>query len=705
VTTGGFAPGPSSPINLPPNGAEPLFDLGANLPPPIAARPALTPIERLSPGSDLHAKVLQKLLDRLEASERKMSNFYSRWRLNEKKMQAYVDLPQYEQLLKSLAVRGAEPPPIVSITVPYTFATIWTIVTYLAHTFTGRKPIFQVSTNKAEMVQAAENMEVVLQYNSDHTRLIKELFQYFLDGEMYGIGVIRTLWKVERKSRTTWIQAPVGGSFMPDAAQVKTRVREKKTVYEGNVCKTQDPFMFFPDPRVPMNEVNKRGEFVFWRTYEGEHTMKKEEADGTLKWVKDAKKTMPPNTMNGGGESARNLTSLGDAHAGTRDSQDSRLNSFFQVDQGTVELIPADWGLSDETDVQKWIFTILNKSQIVQAEALDLDHDMHPVAVIEPYSFGYGFGQVGLTDMLGPLQDTVSWFINSHIHNVRSTLNNSFIVNPSAVEMQDLKNPGPGKLIRLKPSAYGVDVRTIIQQLQVTDVTRSHVADMAEFIRMGDSLAAVNDNLRGIQTVGGRKTATEVRTSGEAGASRLAAHARLISAQGIVDLTEQMCLNNQQNLSEDFYVKVVGMDGVQDQGSRLIRPEDLVGDFYFPIHDGTLPIDKIATLDIWREIMVGVLQDPQLRQSYDVGKLFEFVAELGGARNITQFKLAPAEQIEAQMQAGNGVAPPGMMPGGGPQGMPPGMPPPSTPPGPGGGGIPPQMMQMLASLGGAGGEL
>ena len=56
-------------------------------------------------------------------------------------------------------------------------------------------------------------------------------------------------------------------------------------------------------------------------------------------------------------------------------------------------------------------------------------------------------------------------------------------------------------------------------------------------MKLGDSLSSVNDNLRGVQASGGRKTATEVRTSGEAGASRLAAHSTLISAQAIVDLT------------------------------------------------------------------------------------------------------------------------------------------------------------------------
>ena len=36
-----------------------------------------------------------------------------------------------------------------------------------------------------------------------------------------------------------------------------------------------------------------------------------------------------------------------------------------------------------------------------------------------------------------------------------------------------------------------------------------------------------------------------------------------------------------------------------------------------------------------------VSQNPMLQQMYDVNKIFEFVAELSGARNIKKFKMQP----------------------------------------------------------------
>jgi len=611
-----------------------------------------TPLDKLKPGSELHTKVLQYLLDRLNYSERTMSQFYSRWNSSERKIQAYINLPKYEQSLAESNKTGA-PPQITNIVVPYSYATIWTIVTYLIHTFCGRKPIFQVSTYKQESVSASGYMETVLQYNADHTRLILQFIQWFLDAETYGVGAMRCLWNEEKSQRTIWKPQAMGGLIMPNSKQELMRQREMKTTYQGNKCTSIDPFSFFPDPRVPMSEVNKRGEFVFWRSLEGKHTLMRAQRQGELKYV-DKVGEIPRGSGTGdtAGQSQRGLIAGGDASAGFSNLRDSRAKPYIQVDQGTIEIIPKELGLGDSEYPEKWLFSIGNKCQIIQAEPLDYDHGRHPVAVIEPSSFGYAFGQPGTADFLGPIQDTLSWFINSHIANVRTAINNMFIVDPSMVEMQDLINPGPGKIIRTKRAAMGQDVRTILQQLQVQDVTMNHVQSMSVFMRMGDTFAAVNDNLRGIQDGGDRKTATEVRTSGEAGASRLAARARFISAQGMVDLAEQMSLNIQQLMTMEFYLQVVGAKGIENP--IPISPQMVAGDFYFPVNDGTLPLDKTAILGVWKEIWMAIISNPLLSAKYDAGKIFEYMAELGGAKNIGQFRVSAAPDAQVAEGAMNG---------------------------------------------------
>lgn len=615
------------------------------------AKEGQNPLDLLKPETDQHKYVLNYLLDRIKFSEGEMRKFYPRWRINERKYQAYVSLPNYAQQLKTMNDTG-QPPKVVSIVIPYTFATISTIVTYLIHTFAGRKPMFQVATHKGEAVGAAKNMETVLQYNADHSRLIKHLFQFFQDGQMYGVGVMRNMWKREENVRTIWVPEvdQLGGG-----GERKVKRREKSVSYEGNDICGIDPYNFLPDPRVPMSEVHRKGEFVFWKAHEGRHKLKKLEAAGKVKWV-DAAGTRQFSKWDSEDQdpSDRSLTTGGESSPGRMPAHDS-VQQYYEVHQGTCEIIPAELGLGESNVPEKWLFTVLNKKQIIQAEPLALDHDMHPVVVTEPYTMGYSFGQPSMADYLNNIQDGLSWLINSHMDNVRTALNNMFVIDPSKVEVQDMKEPGAGKLIRLKKSAYGQDVRTAVNQLQVHDVTTNHVKDFQLFMSIGDALSSITDNLRGLQDSGGRKTATEVRTAGEASASRLAAQSRLISAQGMVDLTEQMSMNLQQNLSEEFFMEIVGQDGMTN--SIRINPEHLVGDFHYPVHDGTLPLDRVAMLDVWKEILLGVGQSPVLSQRFSLPSIFEYVAELGGAKNIEQFRIEQGspEQIEQQAAAGNVV--------------------------------------------------
>lgn len=623
--------------------------------PPQTFDSSQTPLARIGADKQYHETLLTYFKTRLNASESRMNQFYSRWRANELKTQAYIALPDYEQLLKTMNANGKPPSP-VSITFPYAYATAWTIVTYLLHTFCGRRPMFQIGWMRKDQVQSAMNLERLLQWNADATRLARVLFQFFMDSQVYGVGAMRVLWKSKYAMRSRIVQ-PEGLNGLIAKVFGNTgqfpRVKEKRLVFEGNEVEPIDPFMFFPDPNVPMSEVNRKGEYCFWRTFIGKHDLLQGEADGSLKWTDRVKPMSPSSVSNlfGNNQSSRSLFVGGDSIAAMGNS--GRQIPYYQFDQGSCIVVPKELGLGDSRFPERWLVGIVNKEQIVQLEPLDAEHDMHPVAVIEPNSFGYGFGQPGLVDFIAPVQDTLSWLLNSHMHNVRAALNNSFVYDPSMIEQQDLKNPEPGKLIRLKRAALGQDVRQAIMQLNVGDVTRGHVADLQVFQRVADTISAVSDNVRGLQDAGGRKTATEVRTSAEAGTSRLAAQARLISSQGICDLTEQMAVNLQSKLSQELYISLLGVEGMD--APVAINPENIMGDFYYPEHDGTLPLDKVALLDIWQQILMGVAKDQELRSQFSVPKIFEFVAKLGGADNIDSFKVNVAPEPPP------GAVPVGMM--------------------------------------------
>lgn len=606
-------------------------------------------IDRLRPNSALHSQVLTYLRDRIKTSERAMSQFYDRWRFNEKRLTAYITLPDYEKIMENMTKDG-QPPKIVSLIIPYSFATQSTIVTYLIHTFAGRKPMFTVSSRQKAATQAAMNMEMVLQYNAEHTRLVKELHKFLNDTQSYGVGILKTCWKNQKAMRTVRTKAPSFQIFGRTIGGGISLSKEERLVYSGNEVQSVDPFLFFPDPRVPMTDVNRKGEYVFWREYSGKHELKKLEADGKFKWVDYISAMQKDKDIN----SDRSLRAGGDSTPGQTDPA-TRGSMYVKVDQGSVEIIPAELGLGTSRKVEKWIFTIANDCQIIQAEKSDNDHGMHPVCVSEPLTLGYGFGNLGMADYLGPFQDGMSWLVNSHIYNVRASLNNMFVVDPMKIEMQDLNSPEAGKIIRLKPTAIGEDVRTAITQLAVHDVTSNHLSgDLGSFFAMGEKMSAVNENMMGVQSSAGRKTATEVRTSAESGISRLAAMSRIISVQALVDLAEQMTINIQQYMEPEFEISLMG----QDPNDHIsIDGSQLVGDFHFPVHDGTLPVDKIALVDVWKELTLGVAANPMLAQRFDIVKMFKFAAELAGAKNIDSFEVQvqPDEQVLNALAQGQNV--------------------------------------------------
>lgn len=636
-----------------------------SLPKSIKVDTSIPPIERLRPDSKHHDWVLEQITRRLKGSETEMKKFHPRWKVSERKFQAYMSLPKYEQVLRDMNDSGKPPTPAI-IVFPYKYAVISTIVTYLARVFCGRKPVFQLGITSPESANNVRKVETVLQYHADYQQLVAKLFQYFLDGELYGLQAMRVIWAEDWANRTTW-QKP-GRAMQTMGGRKLVQVRARKRIYQGNENTNCDPFMFLPDPSVPMTYCPRQGEFLFMREFLSKVKLAALEANDEVMWTDNVEPmTMGRDTM-WYDLSNRNLLAGGAPNAGSQARSTRSLANIFMFDQGSVNIIPEDWGLHSDGDPegpQKFLFGVLNKKQIIQADPLDNDHNSHPFVVGEPYTSGYAFGSPSIADYLGPIQDIMSWFLDSHIFNVRASLQNMFIVDPSRIEMADLKKPGPGKIIRLKPTAIGQDVRSALTQLQVADVTRGHMADLQVFQRIGDTVSAVSDNVRGIQPAGGRKSATESRITTEAAASRLSSHAMHISSQSISELMRYMTLNLQQYQDEELYLKILGSDA---QG--LIGPQGLQGNFVYPTHDGVLPLDKMANLEMWKEIFLGVQSDPQLRQSYSLPKIFEFLAEMGGAVNITSFKLVTNPDAVPNMAPMSELPPPEDK-GGGSGGAPP----------------------------------
>ena len=184
-------------------------------------------------------------------------------------------------------------------------------------------------------------------------------------------------------------------------------------------------------------------------------------------------------------------------------------------------------------------------------------HAKYPFGVIELEPDAYAVGNRGMPEILSHVQQTMDWLVNTHFYNVRASLNNLLIVDPMRVVMKDITEGKPGGLIRLRPGA-AQSTRPPVEQLQVADVTRSHLGDFAGMVDLGARASGVGDQMQGVPDRRGRRPATQVRTESVAAVSRQKVIAEFISSSGWEDVAEIMLANSQQYFDQELTLKIVG---------------------------------------------------------------------------------------------------------------------------------------------------
>lgn len=124
---------------------------------------------------------------------------------------------------------------------------------------------------------------------------------------------------------------------------------------------------------------------------------------------------------------------------------------------------------------------------------------------------------------------------------------------------------------------------------------------------------------------------------------------------GFAPHSQMLVQSTQQHLDIERYYKLTGDLLPGQETGIMVNPESITGFFdYVPV-DGTMPVDKLALANLWKELMLGVGSNELLMQQYDIGKIFAYTAQLSGAKNINRFKvqLTPDDQIARERAKGN----------------------------------------------------
>ncbi len=613
--------------------------------------------------------ILQHMQQRVRFWERTTQQKTAKWREAEEKVLAF--LPEREVDAQRRVAREGGLPQYTTIQIPYSYAVVMAAHTYLTSVFFGRDPVFQFSGRHGETQQQVQAMEALVAYQVLVGRMLPPLYTWLYDTLKYGVGIVGCWWdeRIETVSSIEEYQDQDPLTGVPIGAPQKIQTTERTRTYAGNRVYNIQPQDFIWDPRYTMREFQS-GEFCGERRKLGWNDIVRGQKAGyytNIEHIGLGRGKDYFNTDSGSSQLERpeTLANADTGELGNTFKHPMMVGTYRLI----MEILPNEWGLGGSDFPEKWVFTCVDDfGVLIGAQPLGARHCKHPYSVIPLEPEGYGLTSRGLPEILEPVQNTVDWLINSHFYNVRAALNNKYVVDPSRVVMKDVLDPLPGGIIRLKPEAYGTDTKLVMTQQAVNDVTRTHLQDFSTMIGIGERVGGVNDQIMGMLSTGGRKTATEVRTSTSFGINRLKTTAEFSSAVGFDPLSMMLVQNTQQYYDMELMFKIAGdltmstgptMNGqaTPAPGFISVRPEDISGFYNFVPVDGTVPIDRYAQVELWERLMTQAAAIPTIGMGYDWAGIFQWIAQLAGLKNITQFKvqLMPDQQLQAQAAMGNSI--------------------------------------------------
>jgi hypothetical protein len=622
----------------------------------------------LKPGSPLHTKLKDMIMEKAMASSKKMSARHKDWNSIDHTLTAYIPASEAEKKVKYEDSRKP-----ISVVFPYSYTILETLLSYYVSAFV-QDPIFRYEGQGPGDVIGAILLEKMIAYQCIKNKVGLNLHTQARDAFAYGFGAVTPTWITEYGKKTVTRNK---SSFLGFGGGTQSVVMDNQLLFEGNALENIDPYLYLPDPTVPIHDP-QAGESNGW-IYQSNYLrlLENEQNSDVIFNVKYLKELTGRRSCLFTGDNSGRSTKSG---LNTRDSVNERTSNAVDIIKMYVKLVPNDWGLGTNEYPENWYFELASDEVLIQCRPVGLEHNKFPVSVIAPDFDGYSLSPVSRIEMLYGMQGILDFLFNSHVENVRKAINDMIIYDPYLVNSEDLKNPAPGKLIRLRRPAWGRGVKDVAQQLAISDVTRANVQDSAFIIQWMDRISGADSTMQGAVRQGGpeRLTSSEFQGTRAAGVNRLERIAKVVGMQGMQDIGFFFAAHNKQMMESENYIKLAGdwqevlmaeFGQTIDRGRIKVSPADLNVNADIIVRDGSVPGGNYS--GEWTTLFQTLAQNPELAQKFDVVRIFTHIARNLGAKNVNDFvrkggqmqsSTMPTQQLMDQAQAGN-MVPVEQMPG------------------------------------------
>ncbi len=604
-----------------------------------------TELERVD--SPVHRKLLDFGVRRIRHSTQFWSQRHDRWQEAERLVRVFREPDVSDRRTRKQDLTFG----VRKIVVPTCYSQVQSLLAWMMSVFAERSPVIPVEGVAGEDINAGILHELLLEHQFDqmmpHGVLV--MMQWLMDSLTYGIGIVKNAWTIRE---------------FPTLQRVGDQIIEQdEVVYEGNESLNIAPQDFYPDPRRPYGDFH-RGEYVFHRMRRSFSEVEAKENQGLyagldhITRMDQGTDKTSIGTNESGSELARTME-MGDFDTSTADEFD---RPYLRLDEMWCLIRPEEMEIPSNSigkGPRLWVITIANERRVLRAEPANLPAHRYPFEIIEVNHNVHAPANPGIVEYIKDLQYHQSWLFNSRMANVRKTLNNETLIDPSVVEETDLAEPSASGFIRLKKEFWqsGAELRNVAMPFPVQDVTTGHMGDSRVVQEMIESMTGGNRIAQGLANTG-RRSATETQSQISFASGRLRLYALVASLQGLRGWAHQMVRNQQVFLEGRQGVKVrAPYDKILGAQTFVIHAELLQGKFRYPFLESGMPNDKLFEANLWREILSLGMQSGVATTAVQQINFLEVFARLlttMGVKNVGNFFLPgpfPMDAIRAQAQA------------------------------------------------------
>jgi hypothetical protein len=149
---------------------------------------------------------------------------------------------------------------------------------------------------------------------------------------------------------------------------------------------------------------------------------------------------------------------------------------YIRINPTKYALVPKSQVTRNRYEV--WRFTVLNDSTIIDATYMNNIHGYLPCFMGTMNDDIMGAAQKSVAEILTPLQDFASFLVNTHVAGARSNLYGTTFYDPTMVDFDSVPKGEVAARVKVRPAAYGRDIRTYIFRQDASQDTNQTLQDL-----------------------------------------------------------------------------------------------------------------------------------------------------------------------------------------------------------------------------------